>query len=87
MLGHGTFVCVNRIGMKMSTLTITLWFLSISIVAAASYILGAIMTSGKRADEIEAKSRRRRVTKISHGRKIKPDLVLISPTEMRAVKS
>lgn len=71
----------------MLTLTIALWFLSISIAASLGYVFGACIAVGARADEIEAKPKRRRVTKILHGRRREPDLVLISPTEFRAVKS
>lgn len=71
----------------MTTLTIILWFLSISIAASIGYVFGACIAVGARADEIEAKPKRRRVTKIWHGRNSEPHLVLISPTELREVKS
>lgn len=71
----------------MLTLTTVAWFFAIPIAGSLGYVFGACIAVGKRADEIAAKPKRRRVTKILNGRRISPDLVLISPTEFRVVKS
>ena len=71
----------------MLTLTIALWVLSVCLAASFGFAVGVIMTGGIKADVgVSAPKRRSTITGLS-GRNSEPDLVMISPTEFRAVKS
>jgi hypothetical protein len=59
----------------------------LSLGASFGFVAGAIMTSGKRADEDMAAPQRRSTIIGPRGCNSKPHLVLISPTEMREVKT
>lgn len=78
-------------------LTIMLWFLSISTAASLGFVLGACIAFGKCGDVDLMESPvllgeagpegLYRIHKGARGRNSEPHLVLVSPTEFRAVKS
>lgn len=71
----------------MTILTIFEWYFSLSIAATLGYVFGTCIAIGKRADEDMAAPQRRSTIIGSCGRNSEPHLVLISPTEMREVKT
>jgi hypothetical protein len=71
----------------MLTLTIALWFLSVCLAASFGFAAGFIMVGGVRSDMGVSAPQRRNTIIGSCGRNSEPHLVLISPTEFRAVKT
>lgn len=68
-------------------MTILFAIILFSLGTSFGFVIGAFMTSGRRADEDLEATPRWRTVMTSRGRRNKPHLVLISPNEVTLVKT